>query len=93
MIYQSYNISVVTIVRSGFVDIMEDCNSWMVTNTGADIVEVNGMILYPGVVGTSLGDSKTIGGNAGEVYKGNIKVAFRTVVAPALEVVQKCFIK
>jgi len=92
MQFQKYNISVVTINKSGFVNVMENCNSWMVTNTGADIVEVNDMILYPGTVGTSLGDAKTIGGNENEVYAGNIKVSFRTLVNPAVEIVQKAYL-
>ena len=92
MPFQAYNISVVTVQKSGFVNIITNCNSWMVTNTGADIVDVNDMILYPGTVGTILGDSKTIGGNKDEVYKGNIKVSFRTLVNPALEIVQKAYI-
>jgi len=92
MTFQPYNISVAIVNKSGFVPVMDNCNSWMVTNTGADIVEVNGMILYPGTVGTNLGDSKTIGGNQNEVYKGNIIVAFRTLVAPALEIVQKTLV-
>jgi len=90
-VFQPYNISVSLITLSGFVPVMENCNSLMFTNTGADIVEVNGMVLYPGTVGTTLGDSKTIGGNAGEIYTGNIKVTFRTVVNPQLEIVQKSF--
>jgi hypothetical protein len=90
--FQKYNISVAIITQSGFVAVMDNCNSWMVTNTGADTVEVNGMTLFPGTFGTILGDSKTIGGNQGEVYTGNIKVSFLTLVNPRLEVVQKSFV-
>ena len=92
MPFQKYNISVITVNKSGFVNVIENCNSFMVTNTGVDTVQVNDMILYPGVPGTSLGDSRTIGGNQGEVYKGTLKIAFATLVAPALEIVQKTYI-
>jgi len=91
-VFQKYNISVSVVTTSGFVDVMPNCNSWMVTNTGADTVEVNGMTLFPGTVGSILGDSKTIGGNQGEVYTGNIKVAFLTTVNPRLEIVQKTLV-
>jgi hypothetical protein len=92
MTFQPYNISVAIINKSGFVPVMDNCNSWMVTNTGLDVVTVNGMVLNPGVPGVSLGDSKTIGGNQNEVYKGNIIVAFATLAGPSLEVVQKTLV-
>jgi hypothetical protein len=91
MQYINYNISVVLVTKSGFQDILKPCNSLMFTNTGLDIVEVNGMVLYPGVPGTSLGDSRTIGGNEGEVFVGTIKVTFRSLVGPQLEMVQKSY--
>lgn len=63
----------------------------MFTNTGLDTVTVNGMLLFPGPAG-SLGDSITIGGNEGEIYVGNIVVAFATLAGPSLQIVQKTLI-
>jgi hypothetical protein len=89
---QGYNISVNLYTRSGYVDVVKACNGFTVTNVGDDIVNVNGMILYPGVIGTSLGDSRSIGGNEGEVYQGNIQVMFAGAGAnPSLEVIQKFY--
>lgn len=83
-----------TLKTSGWYDIPRNCNGFMVTNTGDVIVEVNDQILYPGTIGTSLGDSKSFGGNYGEVYVGKLKVAFANPtggVQPSLEVVFKVY--
>lgn len=61
---------------------------FMFTNTGVDIVNVNGKILYPGTPGTILGDSFSIAAHKDDVFKGVIKIVFATVTGPALEVVQ-----
>lgn len=58
-----------------------NCNGFVACNTGDVAVRVNGQILYPGVPGTSLGDSKTWGGNFGEIYLGNIVIEFPTASA------------
>lgn len=71
---------------------VQNCNGFTVTNTGDSIVRVNGRTLYPGVPGTSLGDSISIGGNHGEVYTGNINISFGAGAAPACEVEQKFYI-
>jgi hypothetical protein len=63
----------------------------MATNTGVDIVRVNGAILYPGIPGISLGDSRTFGGNEGEIYCGNIIVSFASLVTPEIEIIQKFY--
>lgn len=74
---------------SQLVSIQAGCFAIMVTNTGADIVRVNGIILYPGTVGTNLGDAKAIGGHNGNILlQGILKVAFQTTVAPELEIIQ-----
>ncbi len=89
--YRKYNFQVNYYNQSGFVEVTRGCNSITFTNTGQDPVEVNGMILYPGTPGTQLGDSRTIGGNEGEIFVGRITVTFQTVVAPQLEIIQKFY--
>lgn len=72
---------------------VQNCNGYMATNTGDTIVRVNGMILYPGVPGINIGDSITEGGNAGEVFLGNIKIAFDAGgAAPEVSIKQKYYI-
>jgi len=77
---------------SGRYEVQSFCNALLFTNIGADAVTVNGKLLLPGVVGTSLGDAFGLGGNEYEVYaKKEITVIFATVVNPLLEVTQKYF--
>jgi hypothetical protein len=89
-----YNLFVVNYQVSGWYDIEKNCNGFTVTNIGDTIVKVNDQIFYPGVPGTSLGDSRSFGGNEGEIYMGRLKVAFQTPlgVAPQIEVVQKVYV-
>lgn len=89
---QKYNLVTITVNKSGFVPIPANTNGYFVTSTGADIVDVNDQVYYPGVPGVSLGDSRTYGGNQNEIFVGNIKVAFRTIANPAIEIVFKVFI-
>lgn len=87
-----YNYVVTTEYESGNKEVVKYCNSITFTNTGDEIVRVNDMILYPGVIGVSLGDSRSIGGNFGEEYCGNIRVQFAGGGAnPALEIIQKFY--
>jgi len=77
---------------SGRYEVQPYCNSILFTNTGADIVRVNEKILYPGTVGSILGDTFGLGGNENEIYaKGAFTVIFASVVNPALEVTQKYY--
>lgn len=89
---QKYNLVPIIVNKSGFVPIPTNTNGYTVTSTGLDIVDVNEQVFYPGVPGTSLGDSRSYGGNQDEIYVGNIKVAFRTLAGPALEIVFKVFV-
>ena len=92
--YQLYTMMPLNYQASGWFDIPQNCNGFMVTNVGDTVVTVLDQIFYPGVPGTSLGDSRTYGGNAGEVYKGQLKVAFAfpTGAAPNIEVVYKVYV-
>jgi hypothetical protein len=47
------------------------CNGFTVNNAGTTIVTLNGEPLQPG-------QSKTVGGNEGEIYVGRIDLAFYT---------------
>lgn len=72
---------------------MDNCNGFTVVNTGDSIAIVNGFILYPGTVGTSIGDSISFGGNAGEIYMGTIDYSFPTPGAdPQITVSQKVYL-
>lgn len=79
--------------ESGFVKRVNNCNGFIAVNTGDEIAVVNDQVLYPGVPGTNLGDSKTVGGNAGEVFLGNIKITFNGGGAnPEVTIDQKFYI-
>lgn len=79
--------------KSGVHEVVENCNSITFTNIGADIVTVDGKVLFPGTVGSILGDSISIGGNQNEVYNRKIiTIAFTTTVNPQLEIIQKYFL-
>ena len=88
--------TVVSIIQtSGWYDVERNCNGFSVTNIGDVIVKVNDQIFYPGVIGVSLGDSRTFGGNELDIYKGKIKVAFQVPPAgvnPQIELVQKVYV-
>ena len=91
---QIYSFSVQNYQVSGFYTVEPYCNGFTVTNIGNTIVQVNDQIFYPGVIGVSLGDSRSFGGNQGEIYKGQIKVSFQFPLGtlPNIEVVQKIYI-
>ena len=77
---------------------MENCNSIMFTNTGdnqANVDGPDGMVLYAGTPGSILGDSRTIGGNEGEILaKKAIRLSFAApqTAGQLVEVVQKYYV-
>lgn len=72
---------------------VNNCNGYTAINTGDDPVTVGDTLLYPGVPGTVNGDSKTVGGNLGEIFLGNIRIVFSGIgVAPAVTIEQKFYI-
>lgn len=87
-------ITITTVYQlAGWYNVELKCNGFMATNIGDRTCLVNDQLLFPGTPGTVLGDSRTWGGNAGEIYVGQIKVEFQGVgVAPAIEIVQKVFV-
>lgn len=95
--YRKYNFFVQRYNAAQKINIVPNCNSITVTNVGDNIAifdAPDSMILYPGTPGTSLGDSRTIGGNEGEVLdRKQINLGFTTVSAGQLvEVIQKYYV-
>lgn len=70
MDFLKYNISTQTFTKSGRVNISTTCNGWSVINLGTSNVMVNQDTLIPG-------ESKTIGGNYGEIYIGRVDLLFQ----------------
>lgn len=70
---------------------VENCNGFVATNVGTTTVTINGHILYPGTPGTNNGDAFTFGGNAGEVFRGNISIFFGAGVTPLVTIDQKFY--
>jgi hypothetical protein len=88
-----YNItSAEPVTESKYLKRMTNCNGFTIINTGAVIARINGQILYPGTPGTSNGDSITIGGNAGEIFLGNVQVIFDAGAGAEVMVTQKYYI-
>ncbi len=79
--------------QSGFVKMVKNCNGYLAVNTGTTIVRVNDHVLYPGVPGTSNGDSLPAGGNLGEIFVGTIKIAFTGVGTNEVTIDQKFYVK
>jgi hypothetical protein len=67
------------------------CNAIIITNSGDGEIMVNGRRLYPGVPGTSQGDAFTYGGNAGELFLGNVQVVVVNGANPQYTVEQKYY--
>lgn len=91
-----WNITVLTYNTSQNVPRSRNSNGYVATNLGTCIVRVNGQTLFPSATpATSAGDSVSMIGNVGEVFKGNIDIAFITPVgaAPLLEIVEKFYIR
>jgi hypothetical protein len=91
--YKKYNFQPTTVQKSDWYNVPDLCNGFTVTNVGDTLCVVNDQIFYPGVPGTSLGDSRSYGGNENEIYKGIIKVAFANPggALPSLEIVYKTY--
>jgi hypothetical protein len=85
-----FNIAVSLIRESQFVDVIRGCKGFMFTNIGDTICEVNGMVVNPPTVPNTLGDSRSIGADKDDLYKGNLKVSFTLPlgVNPLIELVQ-----
>lgn len=82
-------------ITSQKVKVQLGCNAITYTNLGDTIVTVNNITLFPSATpATVAGDSISIGGNLGEIYKGDINVKFLLPLgaAPRLQIIQKFYI-
>lgn len=88
--FRFYNNIVTIYGRSEQATMSKKCVRYMFTNTGDTIVKVNDMIVYPGVPGTSLGDSRAISSFEDDLYRGTLEIAFQQPLGanPQVEVVQ-----
>ena len=66
-----YNIFETVITAPGQVNFDNHCNGWVIKNTGTTLVLIMGESL-------ATGESKSIGGNYGEIWIGRLNIAFRT---------------
>jgi hypothetical protein len=81
---------------SGKITVQRGCNGYTATNIGDTPVRINGKVLFPSATPlTVLGDSISLGGNRGEIYKGQIIVMFATPLGalPQVEIIQKFYTK
>lgn len=84
-----YNNIVTSYTGPKSVIVNKNCIRYQFTNTGDTIARVNNMIIYPGVPGTSLGDSRSISAYENDFYRGNIDISFDVGgIAPSVEIVQ-----
>lgn len=90
-----WNESTSIYTTSQQVNVQRGCNSITYTNLGDTIVKINGKTLFPSLTPlVSAGDSISLGGNLGEIYKGDINISFQAPVGvlPRLEIIQKFYI-
>lgn len=86
---RAWNMDVQTFQDGSPVIVTRNCFAFMFTNIGDTIGFVNDMVIYPGVPGTRLGDSRSLGGHLLDLYKGTITVKFGALNAnPNIEIVQ-----
>lgn len=74
---------------------VDNCNGFIAKNIGDTIAFINDDILYPTLGPGASGESKTYGGNLGEIYLGQIKLRFDAIapgVNPAVSIEQKFYI-
>lgn len=91
--FRKYDIVTQTYNASGQKSIPDNCNGYTVVNTGADTVEVDNIVLFPGTVGSIQGDSFTVGGNRNEILqRSNITIMFRALTGPAVTVTYKYYV-
>jgi hypothetical protein len=67
--FLKYNVSTQIYVQAGDVRVVDHVNALLLHNTGNTNLIVNGDILIPG-------QSKSIGGNVGEIFAGPLELRF-----------------
>lgn len=93
MNYTEFDFDVQDYVNGQRIAIFKNCNSITITNTGTATAVVDNITLYPGTVGTSLGDSVTIGGNQNEILtRKSIRLSFPAPAAgQKISIIQKYY--
>lgn len=69
----------------------ERCNAFTIINVGTTIAFYNGIPLNPGTPGTNNGESVSLGGHEGEIFRGRIDVSFVTASGNVV-VIQKIYL-
>lgn len=88
-----YNIIPQSYTQAKRVIVDRRCNSWTAWNNGDDTVFVNNVPLLPRPAPGLTGESLEISGNEGEVYGGDINIAFAgTGTNPSVFIFQKVYI-
>jgi hypothetical protein len=88
-----YSINVVDFVESGEFPNDGDINGYMIENVGNDSVVFEGKTLLPPPGVGIAGQSFSVGGNAGEIYKGRLRWQFANVGAnPKIQITIKFYI-
>lgn len=94
---REYDFNVQVFTQSGFIDVLERCNSISVTNIGDTAVRIDQCILFPSATPlTALGDSVSFGGNQNEILaRQQLQLIFVAPlgVLPQVQIIQKFFIK
>ena len=90
--FRKYDTTTQIYNASGQIPIPENCNGYTVTNSGADNVIVDNIMLYAGTVGSIQGDSFSTGGNRNEILARNyMTVQFQAATGPAITVTYKVY--
>jgi hypothetical protein len=80
-----YNMTVQVYTDNTYAPVAENCFAFMFTNVGDTTAKVKGMVIYPSTTPTtSLGDSRTVCGHKGDIFKGTIDILFEITVVPAI---------
>lgn len=92
MRFLKYSTSNVLYNRAISVTVDKLCNGFSAKNAGTTIVLLNGEPLQPGADENLAGETKSIGGNYGEVFVGRIDIAFAVPDPAPSEIINACYI-
>jgi hypothetical protein len=70
-----YNTAVQIYQVSAMLELDRYCNGIIIKNAGTTLLNFQGDVMQPG-------DSKTIGGNYGEIYRGRMDISFTVQPVP-----------
>lgn len=90
-----FNVAGQLYTQNQYLAVDQRCNAVMVVNRGDGVLFINGIPLAPSPLGPgNAGESITLGGNAGEYYRGMLELVFTPGTAnPAAVIVQKFYIQ